>query len=100
MYGDSCSVSIKTAKFFGCQNFIKGVSKKTIAVEPSESYQKHLINQGHNCYAYIDDMKKDALKYLNIFKDHPYIFNLGHGVLPQTKPETVDYLVKLVKDFK
>ncbi len=48
----------------------------------------------------IDDMKKDALKYLNIFKDHPYIFNLGHGVLPQTKPETVDYLVKLVKDFK
>ena len=45
-------------------------------------------------------MKKDTLKYLNVFKDHPYIFNLGHGVLPQTKPETVDYLVKLVKDFK
>ena len=48
----------------------------------------------------INDVKKDTLKYLNVFKDHPYIFNLGHGVLPQTKPETVDYLVKLVKDFK
>ena len=28
----------------------------------------------------IDNIKK-AKKYLDIFKDHPYIFNLGHGVL-------------------
>jgi len=45
-------------------------------------------------------LKKEALKYLNIFKDHPYIFNLGHGVLPETKPEMVEYLVNLIKDFK
>ncbi len=45
-------------------------------------------------------LKKEALKYLNIFKDHPYIFNLGHGILPETKPGNVEYLVKLVKDFK
>ena len=38
-------------------------------------------------------------KYLNIFKDHPYIFNLGHGVVPETDPMKVDYLVKLVKDY-
>ena len=30
-------------------------------------------------------LKKEASKYLNIFKDHPYIFNLGHGVLPETR---------------
>ena len=36
---------------------------------------------------------------LNIFKDHPYIFNLGHGVLPETDPMMVDYLVKFVKDY-
>ncbi len=48
----------------------------------------------------IVDVKKETLEYLNIFKDHPYVFNLGHGVLPQTNPDTVDYLVKLVKDFK
>ncbi len=47
-----------------------------------------------------NNVKKFVLEYLNIFKDHPYIFNLGHGVLPNTKPEIVDYLVKLVKDFK
>ena len=46
-----------------------------------------------------ENIKKEALKYLNIFKDHPYIFNLGHGVVPETDPMKVDYLVKLVKDY-
>jgi uroporphyrinogen decarboxylase len=46
-----------------------------------------------------DNIKKEAKKYLNIFKDHPYIFNLGHGVLPETDPNMMDYLVKLVKDY-
>ena len=46
-----------------------------------------------------ETLKKETLKYLNIFKDHPYIFNLGHGVLPETEPNNVEYLVKLVKDF-
>jgi len=47
-----------------------------------------------------DNLKKEAEKYLDIFKDHPYIFNLGHGVLPETNPEMVDYLVNIVKDYK
>jgi uroporphyrinogen decarboxylase len=46
-----------------------------------------------------ENLKKKTLKYLNTFKDHPYIFNLGHGVLPETNPDMVDYLVKTVKDF-
>ena len=46
-----------------------------------------------------ENIKKQTLKYLNTFKDHPYIFNLGHGVLPQTNPDMVDYLVKTVKDY-
>ena len=46
-----------------------------------------------------DNLKKQALKYLDIFKDHPYVFNLGHGVLPETNPDMVDYLVKMVKDY-
>ena len=47
-----------------------------------------------------ETLKKEALKYLEIFKDHPYIFNLGHGVLPETNPEMVEYLVKIVKEYK
>ena len=45
-------------------------------------------------------LKKETIKYLEIFKDHPYIFNLGHGVLPETKPEMVEWLVNTVKNFK
>ena len=46
-----------------------------------------------------ENLKKKATKYLDIFKDHPYIFNLGHGVLPETDPNMMDYLVKMVKDY-
>jgi uroporphyrinogen decarboxylase len=46
-----------------------------------------------------ETIKKETIKYLNIFKDHPYIFNLGHGVLPETNPDLVEYLVKTVKDY-
>ena len=45
------------------------------------------------------NLKKETMKYLDIFKDHPYIFNLGHGVLPETDPSMMDYLVKTVKDY-
>ena len=46
-----------------------------------------------------DNLKKEAIKYLDIFKNHPYIFNLGHGILPETDPNMMDYLVKMVKDY-
>tara|TARA_B100000963_G_scaffold129975_1_gene113434 strand:- start:38 stop:595 length:558 start_codon:yes stop_codon:yes gene_type:complete len=46
-----------------------------------------------------ETLKKEASKYLDIFKDHPYIFNLGHGVLPETDPNMFEYLVKTVKDY-
>ena len=46
-----------------------------------------------------EKIKNEAKKYLDIFKDGPYIFNLGHGVMPDTKPEMVDYLVKFVKNY-
>ena len=46
-----------------------------------------------------ENLKKEAKKYLDIFNDHPYIFNLGHGVLPETDPQMMDYLVKMVKDY-
>jgi len=47
-----------------------------------------------------ENLKKQAVKYLEIFKDHPYIFNLGHGVLPETNPDMMEYLVNTVKDYK
>ena len=46
-----------------------------------------------------ETLEKEAIKYLDIFKDHPYIFNLGHGILPETKPEMLEHLVKIVKNY-
>ena len=46
-----------------------------------------------------ENLKKEAKRYLDIFKDHPYIFNLGHGILPETDIGMMDYLVKTVKDY-
>ena len=41
----------------------------------------------------------ECKKILINFKNHPYIFNLGHGVLPQTDPDTVSYLINLVREY-
>ena len=47
-----------------------------------------------------ENLRSSVEKYLNIFKDHPYIFNLGHGILPETKIDMVEELVKIVKGYK
>ena len=47
-----------------------------------------------------ETLKKETEKYLNIFKDHPYVFNLGHGILPETKIEMVGELINIVRNYK
>ena len=44
-----------------------------------------------------EEIRKNTEKYLDIFKDYPYIFNLGHGVLPEIKPETIAYVVDIIR---
>ena len=39
-------------------------------------------------------------KYLEIFKNTPYIFNLGHGILPSTNPEVIKKIVNKVRLIK
>ena len=46
-----------------------------------------------------DDIQKNTSKYLNIFKESPYVFNLGHGLLPETDPEKVDRLIKFYRNY-
>tara|TARA_B100000900_G_C20574518_1_gene714770 strand:- start:850 stop:1863 length:1014 start_codon:yes stop_codon:yes gene_type:complete len=46
-----------------------------------------------------EKVKLESKKYLDIFSDSPYIFNLGHGILPETDPYMVEYLINFVKNY-
>ena len=46
------------------------------------------------------NLKNQATKYLEVFNNHPYVFNLGHGILPETKIEMVQELIRIVRDYK
>jgi len=39
-------------------------------------------------------------RYLKIFKGSPYIFNLGHGLLPKTNPTILKKIIQRVTNFK
>ena len=45
------------------------------------------------------EIQEYATVYFETFKDVPYIFNLGHGLLPATDPDKVDRLVKFYRKY-
>ena len=44
------------------------------------------------------EMFEGATKYIQAFKDIPYIFNLGHGLLPETDPDRVRKLIEFYRN--
>ncbi len=44
-------------------------------------------------------IKSAAKKYLDIFRGLPYVFNLGHGLLPETDPDKVEKLIKFFREY-
>tara|TARA_B100000886_G_scaffold337857_1_gene299461 strand:+ start:783 stop:1733 length:951 start_codon:yes stop_codon:yes gene_type:complete len=42
---------------------------------------------------------KESERYLEIFKNNPYIFNLGHGILPETNPNIIKKIVDKVNSI-
>ena len=47
-----------------------------------------------------DKIFNEVDKYLNIFRGTPYIFNLGHGLLPETNPDILKKIIERVVNFK
>ncbi len=46
-----------------------------------------------------EDIYNNARKYLDAFKGLPYVFNLGHGMLPETNPVKVNKLIKFYREY-
>jgi uroporphyrinogen decarboxylase len=89
-------------------NFIKEVSPHGISIDHNVSLKNLILNNnvvfqgGMNPKFLLGNNKrmfKEAKKYLDFFKNKPYIFNLGHGILPETKPENVKRLVEFVRSY-
>ena len=46
-----------------------------------------------------EDILEAATKYVKTFKDIPYVFNLGHGLLPETDPDKVKMLINFYRNY-
>jgi uroporphyrinogen decarboxylase len=89
-------------------NFIKEVNPHGINIDYDINLKSLNLNNdvvfqgGMNPKFLLGNNKRmfnEAKKYLNFFKNKPYIFNLGHGILPKTKPENVKKLVEFVRSY-
>jgi uroporphyrinogen decarboxylase len=89
-------------------NFIEEVKPHGISIDYDINLKKLNLNNdvvfqgGMNPKFLLGNNKSmfnEAKKYLNFFKNKPYIFNLGHGILPKTKPENVKRLVEFVRSY-
>ena len=47
-----------------------------------------------------EEMLLGATKYIETFKDIPYVFNLGHGLLPETDPDKVKKLIEFYRNYQ
>ncbi len=46
-----------------------------------------------------EEILEGATKYIKTFRDIPYIFNLGHGLLPETDPDKVKMLINFYRNY-
>ena len=46
-----------------------------------------------------DEMFQEATKYIKTLNDSPYVFNLGHGLLPETDPDKLKKLIEFYRYF-
>ena len=46
-----------------------------------------------------EEIYNNVRKYLDAFKGLPYVFNLGHGILPETNPDKLEKLIKFYREY-
>ena len=46
-----------------------------------------------------ENMLEAATRYIDTFRNTPYVFNLGHGLLPETDPDRVNKLINFYRSY-
>ena len=70
----------------------------------AKEIQPHICVQGNldpiMVVAGGEAMEREAIRILDKLGHSSFVFNLGHGVVPQTPPENVARLVEIVRNWK
>ena len=92
------------------KNFLKEVRPDAINIDydidpvwAKKHFGNICIQGGMNPKILLKDEKtalQEMERYLEIFKNNPYIFNLGHGILPETNPSIIKKIVDSVNLIK
>ena len=45
-------------------------------------------------------LEKEVYRYLGTFKGHPYIFNMGHGMIPSMPIEHIEKTIAYVRAWE
>ena len=45
-------------------------------------------------------MRRKVIKILDTFSKGKFIFNMGHGMLPESKIEKVEELIRIIKEYE
>ena len=68
-----------------------------------EVLQKSVVLQGNLDPRFVvvggDAMEHAARHILEVLGGRPFVFNLGHGLVPETPPENVEHLARIIRDW-
>lgn len=95
----------------GYRRFIERTGVRAVGLDPAvpllwaaRELQPHCVLQGNLDPALLvvggAPLRRQAERILEAWGQGPFIFNLGHGVLPTTPPEHVAELVELVRAWR
>jgi uroporphyrinogen decarboxylase len=93
------------------EDFIKKVETDIIAIDHTvpiewakEKLQKSATIQGNLDNVILTtqsfDLKRKVIKILDTFSKGRFIFNMGHGMLPESRVEEVEKLISIIKEYE
>ncbi len=96
----------------GYENVASSIENVCLAIDQSlpKKWAKEILQQKHQriiqgnldnillASGSLEEIEKEVLEIVNSFGDSPFIFNLGHGILPHTPIENVERVLKVLRN--